>query len=922
MLHPLQARLSYCVKCSSNYLVSLSVSSGAWCVDCYVPDTCNICNPNQSDVNYVKYTFRLPGDVVRHFVLNKFMLAPKPISMSLHDQVGAFLREKCKTFGLYEYALCEFLPTILENQTVRLPTKTSLKIITNNEDVWLRKKDLFKPYSGREITFTTPKLLREASKYQTIIDAVCLSMSTFTYLLYGTVISLDFEGDTMMMSSQLYQHYEEMMVSTENISESPVMNSEVIITPAEPKQNVKIVDQTEIDIRNTLPTNYENRAVTEDCAYTQVGPLFYDSHHFKINHKNNVLEAIAKRTAINFELDHHSNEYLKFKACYNYIITNVFTDKNISLTFHEMMTNDSSFLMNHKPKKMSAEEYFERIAQNFEKPLSSDVCFESFLKLESIHKLKAPRIIINEGPNTVVGQLLVALIYEHILFAWLPANNIKRLTRDQFAFQLSARHSQTNRRIIDKQTNQEYGNKYRCLLEIDQTSFDMSESSKDHNGVKVGLLTGEFDLFDKISGKLFDCIETSISARSVTWRRNTPSKLVFHTKSGMIKAKLDRRVRHSGDRMTSSGNFLIEFISTMVAIFDDPVRVLEDIPRYSIHKYHDFWYGTRREILQYNGFTGKTQGCMSLVSPIIEGDDGMVGIESCDKIDEDTILRRYNKLGLDAKVALVSNGAVNFCGINFMVEDGRTQNNVFAPDIIRAISKIGIARKTLTKRDIYSANLVRAAEFAGKQDWLARIYKTIADAHICDGITLSKEDNMKYGNVDEKGVLMTYQKYYNTPLGLSVDKQGKLLIASIKDGIKSKYKNFDRLDEVVDFLLSHSSIDWVNMPNPKTLLPPIIREELEPYLYTKTVKCYNSDVTTIYYRVATCTDSWEWTSSHPKRQIPLVPKAKCKKCGDAKLYRNLTVQELANKRKKTDLRYICITCGHVDRDYDHFWFFE
>jgi len=750
-----------------------------------------------------------------------------------------------------------------------------------------------------------------------MIDVVCLSLSTFTYLLYGTVVSLDIEGENIMMSSQLYQRYEEMLVSTEHVHDSPVMNSEVIIDPSQPNNDVKVIDKTEIDIRETLPTDYHNRAVTADCAYVAVGPLFYDSHHFKVNHKNNTLEAIAKRTAVNFKVDHHSDEYLKFTACYNFIISNVFTDKNITQTFHEMMTNDSSFLMTHKPKKMSATEYMNRIFENFEKPLSSNVCFESFLKLESIHKLKAPRIIINEGPNTVVGQLLVALIYEHILFAWLPANNIKRLTRDEFCYQLSVRHSQTNRRIITRGNGQEIENKHRCLLEIDQTSFDMSESLMEINGNKVGLLLGESQLFEKISGKLFDCLENSISARSITWRRDKPSQLVFHTKSGMVKAKLDRRVRHSGDRMTSSGNFLIEFVATMTALFDDPLTVLQEIPRYSIRKYQDFWYGLRTEIRDYNGFVGVTQGHTSLVSPIIEGDDGMVGIESDNELNEDTILKRYNKLGLDAKVALVSNGAVNFCGINFLVENGRTQNNVFAPDIIRAISKIGIARKTLTKRDIYSANLVRAAEFAGKQDWLARIYKTIADAHKCEGITLSKEDEMKYGNATQNNVLGTYQKYYNTISGLSVSVQGKLLIMSMKEGIKSKHKNYDRLDEIVDFLLSHSSIDWVNTPNPKTYLPPIIREELEPYLYTKTARCYNSEIGTVYYRVAKCTDTWEWKTSVGVRDISYVTDAKCVRCDSRTLYRNHTVREMINIKRKSDLRYICATCHHVDAGYTY-----
>lgn len=146
-----------------------------------------------------------------------------------------------------------------------------------------------------------------------------------------------------------------------------------------------------------------------------------------------------------------------------------------------------------------------------------------------------------------------------------------------------------------------------------------------------------------------------------------------------------------------------------------------------------------------------------------------------------------------------------------------------------------------------------------------------------------------------------------------------ILIMSIKDGIKSKYKDYDRLDEVVDFLLSHSSIDWASQTNPKILLPPIIREELDPYMYTRSAKCYNEEITNIYYRVATCEDSWQFTTNHPKREIALVNNAKCKRCGDTKVYRNYSKREITLQKRKSDLRYICLTCGHSDREYEHYW---
>jgi len=861
------------------------------------------------------------------------MQAPKPLSLSLHEQIGAFIREKCKVFSAYEYAICEFLPTILDNQNVRMFENGKLLITRDQRNTWLTEQNAIEPYKIQTYLLPKMSIFNKLSKYQDFIDFASLALNAIPHMLYGKTFRLMLPRSDTYLSSQLYLGSSILSISTQNINDSEINNSEIISEPGEAPPNVKVDDKTVTNTTITTESKYENRVHSEDCAYIKIGPTFHDSHHYKVNHANNVLEAISKRTKLNQELKPDSEEYGKFVDCYDFIINNVFTDVNIRDTFNLMMAHDSSFLIKGRPKKMSEEEFYQRLYENFDKPLSHDVTFESFLKLESIHKLKAPRMIINEGPNTVVGQLLTALIYEHILFTWLPANSIKLLTRDQFSRQLSVRHSQTDRKIFDGNTNTTYETKEFYMLEIDQTSFDMSESSKLNQvkQIREGLLVGESLLFDKISSKLFDVLEVSLSNRAVTWRRNVDTKLAFHTKTGVIKAKLDRRVRHSGDRMTSSGNFLVEFVSTMVALFDDPLAVMKRIPKYKTSSYSEFWHSetTRKHIERYNGFTGKVQGTMCLVSPIIEGDDGMVGIESNGVLNEDTILQRYNNLGLDAKVALITRGAVNFCGINYLVENGRTLKDVFCPDIIRAISKVGIARKTLSKQDIYSANLVRAAEFAGKQDWLARIYKQISDAHECNNVILNKEDTMKYGNSEKSKIINTYEKYYNSQAGLDLATQAKLLIMSIKDGVKSKHKNYDRLDEVVDYLMSHSSIDWY-LDHPKTKLPPIIREELEPYLYTITKICHNNDIKEMsvkpmerYHVTKICYDNWEWLSNpsiHSKTtQIPLISNAACKRCDSMTVYRNISVKDMANAKKKSDLRYICLTCGHTDRQYDHKW---
>ena len=63
---------------------------------------------------------------------------------------------------------------------------------------------------------------------------------------------------------------------------------------------------------------------------------------------------------------------------------------------------------------------------------------------------------------------------------------------------------------------------------------------------------------------------------------------------------------------------------------------------------------------------------------------------------------------------------------------------------------------------------------------------------------------------------------------------------SIKDGVKSKYNDYDRLDEVVDFMERQNQVDWF-VDNAHTMLPPIIREQILNHSYYTVATCYNTD---------------------------------------------------------------------------------
>jgi hypothetical protein len=219
--------------------------------------------------------------------------------------------------------------------------------------------------------------------------------------------------------------------------------------------------------------------------------------------------------------------------------------------------------------------------------------------------------------------------------------------------------------------------------------------------------------------------------------------------------------------------------------------------------------------VDYNGKCIEVGGHHALYCCVVEGDDVIARLEAPVMVENEKLIDRYHELGLDGKLHVESEtGAVNFCGINFLVVDGSTERSIYSPDIIRALGKVGTAKKEQDPNSIYSSSLVRAAEFAGRQDWVARIFKFVADKQANAKFIMEKEQIMHHGDLSKSEILKRYNDYYNTEKGLRLEKQAQLLLMSMKDGLKpiKPLSHYD-LDQIMNDIVKLNMIDWDEVDN-------------------------------------------------------------------------------------------------------------
>lgn len=763
---------------------------------CMVPETCERCSegPHQEGSPMKLY---LPQDFINDFKLTSMVDVNNSSKedVKFHIKMASAVRMRNKSVDKYTIALTDFSQEIFN----RMEQEAYNFVIYGNIG---GHEDFAKYYCVQS------KSMRRVLKFARF----------FLAPLYASGICYDVMMQAPRKCSQLM--FEENDVED-------LINNRDQIRSEEPKKEVIDTDEVEMNdnltkvVNNSQPVAKEGqydaktgRLVLDDSNYKVVGPLFGDGHHFDIRNPSNMIAAINARTKTKYTFKPESETARKFEECYNYIAEHWFSHENVVLAMNDIMMNHcgSDFYDSYKPKSMSGEEWRRIMMENWDKPID-DPTVPAFLKMELLNKVKPPRIIMNEGPKRVVAQLFTAIVYEHIIFYQLRDSNIKKLTRDQFADQISKRYSQKRMNSKCPCCKLDLKGDYKqSVIEVDQSSFDMSENYDPATG--EGLLGFEYKLMSALAKYTSHWIETA----ECNWRaqkmRGQVTRFRFDVKKNeSIITMMNRRVRHSGDRITSSGNFLIEYLSTLCVVADNPLDALKQVnKRIDAEKFRMFWNGkdVRREIVDYNGKCIEVEGNHALYCCVVEGDDVIARLEAPVMVENEKLIDRYHELGLDGKLHVeTKTGAVNFCGINFLVTEGNTEKSIYSPDIIRALGKVGTAKKDQDPNSIYSSSLVRAAEFAGRQDWVSRIFKHVADKQANAKFVMEKEQIMHHGDLSKSEILKRFNDYYSTERGLSLEKQAQLLLMSMKEGLTpiKPLSHYD-MNEIINDIVKLNMINW------------------------------------------------------------------------------------------------------------------
>jgi len=312
-----------------------------------------------------------------------------------------------------------------------------------------------------------------------------------------------------------------------------------------------------------------------------------------------------------------------------------------------------------------------------------DECIDVITKLEvTSNPGKGPRLVCNEGPYRQVIALLIVSVFEDILFEFAHSASIKHQTRDGVMDSIA----ETCAAVPEVG-----GKKFEpVMVEVDQTRFDSNENCRREEGESYGLLHWEFDLLDHIAGHIGSVrLEVAPKIEKVRKQEDScRSKLKFgdgpRWKGNLASVRLALKwiFRTSGNRRTSSGNYIQEVGCTLANFTQNP---------------EIFW--DRKDLLKFDWIFTGVDGQEFYFRFWAEGDDFL---GQCDKRAmawNDDIIEGYKCLGLRAKLVFVVGtrselARAEFCGMHFLVCEGKTVRKCVIPDIARGLINSGYNAST------------------------------------------------------------------------------------------------------------------------------------------------------------------------------------------------------------------------------------
>lgn len=367
------------------------------------------------------------------------------------------------------------------------------------------------------------------------------------------------------------------------------------------------------------------------------------------------------------------------------------------------------------PKKLSEEERMRVELEAMNAALSDDgvgfdTVIKAFVKSEVTAKNK-PRPIANHGNVRLYALAKVAYAFEHVMFETFRGGSIKGRGKKEAIEEL-----------FSNMSNMKHGR----WVENDLTSFEfgISEPLKQiemdifyHIAKIIGVADTGALLFERVSNDRDKC---------ATW------KLIYTDETGQkrtAKIKIPQTMRESGDRVTSSGNFLQNLIAWFCFLVD-PDYVEDALESLIKHRGSKLFYVSRRDRSTIE-LRGKQVRKKYLACLAFEGDDtsgrieepvwvnGPYDPENSETKDDCLVSNFFRRWGWKAKLIWKphhGDAYVRFVGYEALIHDSKIVYDgaemVMTPEARRLLNTKSWTTTAVTPAELKTCIRVYAASLA------------------------------------------------------------------------------------------------------------------------------------------------------------------------------------------------------------------
>jgi len=371
------------------------------------------------------------------------------------------------------------------------------------------------------------------------------------------------------------------------------------------------------------------------------------------NSPDNLIASEAMRNVFVGEWNPFKAEQDVFKDVVEGLKAHLFTEANIREALQGFEKTTDTF-----PQKMSVKRREQAEEDCLKEAMATGTEFttvvKAFVKKEVSAKPK-PRPIADHGPKRLVPLAKVAWVYEHVV-AKMKFSNIKGREKTKALVELF------NNFTSLKNTS--------ALVENDLTAFEFGVSEK--------LKEAELDIINHVASKLnlADIGEATFERVASARTKRATWSMSFSDAAGAkckVTIKLPRPMRESGDRLTSSGNWLqnvlawFSFLSAaggQESVKGTPAftgsHVQVSILKWVRSAGKNFFYTSARDGKQY------------LARLAFEGDDTAGSLE--EKIPVDDITAFFTRWGWKSKLRCVNQTGddyLEFVGERALMVDGK-----------------------------------------------------------------------------------------------------------------------------------------------------------------------------------------------------------------------------------------------------------